>query len=118
MANLPPDLLMQQIHEYIGRAKPAKCWHEAPFDKRGNQVSYPDWNCEMRPVEQFEDELTFVEFVRGRSAANAIMRRSSGETVSMFLHDFEPLVRHLRGGKIEGLWIYVKRGANYGVAYA
>ena len=98
--------------------KAQKCWPEAPFDPDGNQVSYPGWRDEMRPVDFFEDTLTFVEFERGRSAANGIFRRENGTTVVMFLTDMEAIVRHLREGKIEGIFKYVKRGQNYGVAYA
>lgn len=93
-----------------------KCWHEAPFDKNGDQTTYPDWPGEMRPVEPFDDTLEFVDFERGRSAANAVMRRTSGNLVRLFLTDFEPLVASLQSGRMTGRWIYVKRGANYGVA--
>lgn len=93
-----------------------KCWHEAPFDRDGNQQTYPGWGCEMRPVEPFEDTLEFIGFSRGRSAANMDFGRSDGTTVSMFLTDAERAVPQMIRGTVTGRFVYVKRGMNYGVA--
>lgn len=118
MAVMSGDDLVAAIKSQGSRRERSTCWPEAPFDKDGNQLSYPEWRTEMRPVEPFEDTLEFVDFERGRSAARAILRRSSGVTVSMFLHDFEPVLKCMKYGKFTGKFEYCKRGENYGVRFA
>lgn len=107
----------QQWKDYAERNK-VQCWPEAPFDRDGNMLSYPEWGSEMREVTPFYETITFVGFNRGRSAANATFKRKDGTDVIVFLHDMEQFVSEMDGGNIDAMWTYCKRGQNYGVKRA
>lgn len=63
----------------------------------------------------FQDELKFVGFSRGRSAAGANFTNEKGQKFYMFLTDFTTAVPALQNGVLKGTFMYVKRGRNYGV---
>lgn len=46
---------------------------KVPFDKKGNQQTFhQSWNTEEQEPYEFEAELTYVGFERGRSALNIV----------------------------------------------
>jgi hypothetical protein len=97
-----------------------------PFDRDGNQQHYPSaWyegiypdsrrvEPDWRNNDPFEDELTFVSFSRGRSAAYLDFKRKGGTSVTVFLKEFVDMVPHLVGGVVKGRFQFIKRGQNYG----
>lgn len=101
--------------------------YQIPFDREGNQQHYPEvWYVGVYPNhkadgphwrenEPFDDKLTYVGYRRGRSAAYFAFRRTNGNTVTMFLKDFEAVVPLMQCGQIDARFRFVKRGQNYGV---
>lgn len=99
-----------------------------PFDAQGSPRGWagkpplnPGWDgqLEWRENKPFAAVLQFENFVRGRSAANALFSAANDHSwqVTMFLADFEKL---LKSGRLHGLtvssdWVYAKRGANFGI---
>lgn len=63
----------------------------------------------------WEDELSYVDFYRGRSAAGAIFRNDKGQRFTVFMTDLDRFIPLMVNGKIMGKFIYCKRGMNYGV---
>lgn len=91
-----------------------------PF-RDGNQESYPAWSgSEMLPNFSFEDTLVYQGYGRGRSAVYVnFVRESNGKSVTMFISDFIDISvagRMCDGGKVTGVFTFVKKGANYGCA--
>jgi hypothetical protein len=104
--------------------------YRIPFDRDGNQQHYPErWYVgkypnhkpegpDWRDNEPFDDTLTYSGYRRGRSAAYFEFTRSDGKAVTMFLKDFEGLIRQMVSGKVSGRFVFTKRGQNYGVKLA
>lgn len=63
----------------------------------------------------FEDELKFVGFSRGRSAAGGMFTNAKGQNFYMFLTDLSDAVPFLEKGVLKGTFKFVKRGSNFGV---
>jgi hypothetical protein len=90
--------------------------YQIPFDKDGNQLSYPDWrHNEWRDNYEFSTTLKIIDIERGRSAARFILEDEEGHTYQMFMKDMMNL---LQGQKLEGNWTFCKRGSNYGITPA
>jgi hypothetical protein len=105
--------------------------YQIPFDRDGNQQHYPvSWYTgeypnnrrtvgpEWRDNEPFNDTLTYAGYGRGRSAAYFVFTRSDGKEVTMFMKDFDALIRQMVNGKVSGRFVFIKRGQNYGVKAA
>lgn len=90
-----------------------------PFDEDGNQVFYDNdyYITERRENLSFNDTLTYSHYNRGRSAAHLIFLASDGTKRTMFLTDFDDLIKNysIDRGTVNAKWIYVKRGSNYGI---
>lgn len=67
-----------------------------------------------KPNYVFSDTLTYSHYEKGRSAVNFIFNRSDNRMVSIFITDFEQMLKKLIDGKITGQFTFCKRGANYG----
>ena len=63
----------------------------------------------------FQDELKFVGFSRGRSAAGGNFTNEKGQQFYMFLTDLSAAEGAWRNGVLKGTFMYVKRGRYYGV---
>ena len=90
---------------------------KVPFDTDGNQEHYPSlYRTSMwRDNYEFDTEMEFVTFRRGRSAAYGIfMNLKTGTTVTVFMKELEHIMRHISHGRVRGRWTFVKRGQNYG----
>jgi hypothetical protein len=97
--------------------------YQIPFDKDGNQLTYPEDFGRSAVAEWmdnvvFYDTLEFQRFLRGRSAAHCEFKRLSGQKVIMFLRDFEDVIPEMFAGRIHARWTYCKRGQNYGIRLA
>lgn len=67
---------------------------------------------------EFESELTFTGFIRGRSAARAQFKDHNNNTLEMFLSEFENLIETgLPVNKLSGKWTFHKKGSNVGLKY-
>lgn len=91
--------------------------YQIPFDNDGNQKHYPEsWKgLQWKDNYEFDDELHFTTYGRGRSAAYFIgAMASNGMTVNVFITDFMDLMPHMVHGKVTGKFSFVKRGQNYG----
>jgi hypothetical protein len=91
--------------------------YKIPF-RNGNQLDY-EYFCTNPGIEwldnfEFEDELTFKHYGRGRSSVTFTLERTNGKTVSMFVSDFSDAVPKLVDGKLKGRFTFVKKGTNYG----
>lgn len=72
-------------------------------------------NCE------FEAELTYQGFTRGRSAAyGEFIDRKTGQEFPMFLVDLNTLLKEktIHKGTVKAVWTFCKRGKNYGIRLA
>lgn len=90
---------------------------DIPFDRKtGSLLTYPMDYMKPRwqPNAPFTDSLTFVRFERGRSAAHAILKRSTGAEVTVFLTDFEEMVPMFDAGVVDSVFVFCKRGSSYG----
>lgn len=98
--------------------------YKVPFDQAGNQLHWADPNGNWpRDVvwEQnapFEDVLTYKGYARGRSAAYLEFERQRGTTVGVFLSDFDKIAPLMVRGRIEGTFIFAKKGQNFGCKLA
>ena len=102
---------------------------DAPWDSAGNLVVYPgcdagdDWNgggYDWKANGPFTARLHLVGTTRGHSAARFQWSTDHGIRMDMFMADMTRLIQATArtiepGGFVEGEWIVVKRGANYGV---
>lgn len=89
--------------------------YDIPFDSEGNQLHYGESWRKREANYAFFDTITFVEFQRGRSAAYAVFKRSTGTTVTVFLTDLEDMLPRMSSGKINSKFEFCKRGNNFGV---
>jgi hypothetical protein len=71
-------------------------------------------SCAEIPNHQFTDTLKYKHYSRGRSAAYFIFERTDGRTVSVFLTDFESIIRKMSNGQITDTFTFCKRGSNFG----
>jgi hypothetical protein len=99
---------------------------KVPFEKGTDQMLTYDWGgwaCEHRDAPPFVSALQFSHFERGRSSAVAVFNpidaygTPCGLRYYMFLKDLGDSIPHLKNGVLTGTFKFVKRGANYGVAY-
>lgn len=82
-------------------------------DAEGKDIRLgPEWKMNY----EFDAELEYVTYYRGRSAAYFHFRdTSTGAEHSMFMTDFEETIPHMVRGRIRGTWTFIKRGQNYGI---
>lgn len=114
-----------------------------PFNRNGNMLDYSYWGISEEEKEickengkvehyfgngeiaevfvpnfEFEDELVFEKFSRGRSSVKAhFISCTNDKRYEMFISDFGDVIRegHLIGDRIMGKFSFVKKGQNYGV---
>ena len=89
--------------------------YQIPFDKDGNQLHYPEWNCEWHANTTFTAIMTYDGYSRGRSAAYAHLRDEYGKRYTAFMCELDKLIPVLDYGSTAGVWTFEKRGQNYGV---
>jgi hypothetical protein len=86
---------------------------EIPFDEDGNQLHYPYFFPtvkEWKNNTEFIDNLIFMNFCRGRSAAYAELKsKTSGKKYTMFLSDLENCFENFKNGEIKGLFTFCKK---------
>lgn len=96
-----------------------------PFDHNGNLL--PNLNginpATWRPNNEFAARMTLDGAKRGQSGSAAVFvwRDDSDHEWPMFLVDVANLMKQsgvVEGGVVEGRWVVVKRGTNYGLAPA
>lgn len=94
--------------------------YQIPFDKEGNQQSYPSMGSIMKDNFTFDETMTYRGYGRGRSSATILFEDSKGKRYSMFLSDFDELMRTkgLDGKSVKSTWTFCKKGMNYGLALA
>jgi hypothetical protein len=63
----------------------------------------------------WEDELVYMSYYRGRSAAGGTFTNTKGQIFTVFMTDMDKFIPLMINGKIKGKFIYCKRGQNYGV---
>lgn len=106
---------------------------DVPWDSAGNLVGFPGYGHagqpgpefdggghDWKPNRPFEARLHLTGITRGHSAARFTWETNHGIKMDMFMADMLRLVQaegHVieAGGIVNGEWIIVKRGANYGV---
>ncbi len=89
--------------------------YQIQFDSvTGDQLDY-GWhrNLEWRDNFEFEDELTYVSYGRGRSSATFSFKRSNGSEVNVFMSSMNEFIPKIVNGKIRSRFSFVKRGQNY-----
>lgn len=95
-----------------------------PFDPDGTPLSYTTVTAgvsgphvKWRKNHEFDAEMTYVGFSRGRSAAHLLWQDGRGVRYTMFLADADALfkTRTVAAGVVAGRWTFCKRGSNYGV---
>ena len=87
----------------------------------GGKPNYED-GSDWRENIPFRAILTITDYYRGRSSVTISLEDDAGHKYEMFLsefmglvlHDWKPCIWH-EGARIEGLFAFVKRGANYGI---
>lgn len=97
--------------------------YQIPFDSKGNQLSYVDeWMIKngraiLKDNEEFEETLTYSGYGRGRSSATIHFKDAKNNEYSMFLSDFDELMRSgkLSGNQIKAKWTFAKKGRNFGI---
>lgn len=87
------------------------------YDENGKHIG-----SKAEPITYIEnlpwkDTLTYDGYYRGRSAAGATFRNDLGQRFTVFMTDFDKFIPLMVNGKIEGKFIYCKRGSNYGVTF-
>ena len=89
-----------------------------PFDDKGNQLHYPQqsWQGPMvwEPNHEWDGTIEYEGYSRGRSAAYFNFVRDNGTKITMFLKEFEDVVKLLNRGRLTGKFTFIKRGQNYG----
>jgi hypothetical protein len=110
-----------QLHYDYGRRN--------PYDLDYKRSEYTDrqWDRVLDKVNQlvwkdnyeFRTTMTFIDYVRGRSAAYWLLSDDDDLHYTMFMKDMRDLVQNatIVKGSVSGLWTFVKRGMNYGVCY-
>lgn len=110
----------------------AKKTYQAPYDRNGNLMHYPEtqWWYEnderhyapptWRDPAPFTARLTYQGYKRGRSAAYFQWVDENGRTFPMFLTDIDDILRTRELGPdgITATWVECKRGQNYGLRLA
>jgi len=102
-------------------------WNKmVPFSLDGKSMlswaGYEDENSTTiawRPVYEFKDTLTIIDYFKGRSAINVRVKDSKGTTYDMFISHFMWIVLNLKieNAKVEGTWTFQKKGSNYGLKH-
>lgn len=90
--------------------------YEIPFNAKGDQLHYapPYGDLVWMPNTEFQDELTYETFSRGRSAAYFHFKRQNGTRVTVFMKEFDEMMPYMVAGVVKGTFKFVKRGTNYG----
>ena len=94
---------------------------QAPWDAKGNLLSYPQGVHEWRPVSSFTTHLTLDHVTRGRSSVVFVWKDSDGHSYPMFVSDLEELITKTMvayGETLTCTWTIKKKGQNYGIALA
>jgi hypothetical protein len=93
--------------------------YQIPFNVKGDLMSYEYHGAIMKDNFEFSDTLTYNGYGRGRSAASLYFTDAKGITYSMFLSDFDDLMKtkKLIGDQVSGKWTFVKKGSNYGIKF-
>jgi hypothetical protein len=92
--------------------------YQIPFDKDGNQLSFPGYTFhEWRDNYEFDATLTYETYGRGRSSVTFYWKDDDGHRYTMFVSDFDDILNSvgLHGKKVTGRWTFVKKGQDYGV---
>jgi hypothetical protein len=101
----------------------AKTDYKIPFNSLTNQMlSYPEPWQHMQEIIvwkdniEWDDELQYETYSRGRSAINFIFKSNiTGTQYLMFVSDFDNVVPFMIQGKLKGRFICHKQGCNYGM---
>lgn len=109
-------------------------WECNPATGKESPLSYPSWACPKpgttaiqydiqyfwRDNTPFTDVLVVDSFSRGRSAANINAKsKTTGIVYTFFMSDFLEVVKDctiVKGEIEERKWLFVKKGANFGLA--
>jgi hypothetical protein len=86
--------------------------YQIPFDAHGNMLSYAGYGVTTyKDPYVFTDTLTYTGYGRGRSAAHFYFEDTKGHTYSMFMSDFDDMVKSKKfnGGSITGTFTFVKK---------
>lgn len=103
---------------------PATGNYPIPFDKQTGEMLHYAWawhngvdTLEWRDNYEFTATLKWDGFQRGRSAAYLQWVDAEGTHYSMFLQQFDEVMRAacLHDDRARGVWTFCKRGENYGV---
>jgi hypothetical protein len=105
-----------------------------PFDKNGNMKDYVGYSYEDMQSEnfineyvrentiwrdnyEFEAELKFTSYGRGRSSATFELQDNNGIKYNVFMSDMFKIVttKTITDGKVNGKWFFRKQGQNYGL---
>lgn len=102
---------LRELDEDGRQVRVSDGWEMPPYASRGYT------GIEWRPNEPFEATLKIVRLERGHSAARFWFEDENGTEYPMF---GQGLVEMLESGTMDhgvtkGIWIGVKRGANYGI---
>jgi len=92
-------------------------WNKlSPFMKDG-MLSNIVWqtDIEWREVKEFDAELTFLGFEKGRSSVLMWYKDSAGQSYPFFMSDFDKVIRNSVNGVLRGRFRGVKRGGSYGI---
>jgi len=100
-------------------------WDEKiPFDNQGNLVSVLDTykgDLIWRRRFIFEDELEVIDWVKGSSSIQLILRSiNTNKNYPMFQFDVLRMLQKsvINKGRIKGLWSFKKRGTSYGLYFS
>lgn len=87
---------------------------QVPFDSHGNMNSYPERGSILKDNFVFEETMTYYSYSTGRSSVTVEWKDSKGRTYSMFMTEFDSLIRtkRLSGDSIKGKWTFRKQGSN------
>jgi len=88
------------------------------FDRIHSQIA--DNTYEWKEPWEFVDTYEIESYGRGRSAAYFHMRsKSTDASCVMMMTDMSHMIinANINKGVVTGRWIFVKRGANYGIHY-
>jgi len=102
--------------------------YQVPFDRSGALMHWADSRksaytsdkaAEWRDPEPFQATLRVIGIQRGRSAAYFRLADDLARCWPMFMKEILELVQVavINQGTVEGWWIPVKRGQNFGLRY-
>ena len=93
--------------------------YQIPFcTKTGEMLSYDrGYDIEYKDNYTFETTMIYYGYGRGRSSATIHWVDPIGRKYSMFLSDFDDLMKDngIECDRVKGEWTFVKKGSNFGV---